>query len=170
MMGFNLWDRGLVARKCTPHFEPCWYLSLLGCKVGPIFSIHFPNECSYSISPFYFPLFPYFTLCISLQISQSDIDRLMKNSWKLMSILSNFPTKKSIGHWLPIHFPGKAPGCSTRSTPALASLAFSKLAATSGGWAEWGGGGETTWRWREKTRLWGCDVMRNCNRNRTCNM
>ena len=41
LLGFNLWGRGLVTRKCTPRktgtvLEPCWNLSLLGCKVGLI--------------------------------------------------------------------------------------------------------------------------------------
>ena len=37
MLGFNLWGRGLVARKCTPRksgtvLEPCWNLLLLSWK------------------------------------------------------------------------------------------------------------------------------------------
>ena len=39
LLGFSLWGRGLVTRKCTPRktgtvLEPCWKLSLLGCKAG----------------------------------------------------------------------------------------------------------------------------------------
>jgi hypothetical protein len=42
LLGFNLWGRGLVTRKCAPRkngtvLEPCWNLSLLGCKAGLIF-------------------------------------------------------------------------------------------------------------------------------------
>ena len=38
LLGFNLWGR-LVTRKCTPRktgtvLQPCWDLSLLGCKAG----------------------------------------------------------------------------------------------------------------------------------------
>ena len=39
LWGFNLWCRGLVTKKCMPRktgtvLEPCWNLSLLGCKAG----------------------------------------------------------------------------------------------------------------------------------------
>ena len=42
LLGFNLWGRGLVKRKCTPRktgtvLESCWNLSLLGCKAGPMY-------------------------------------------------------------------------------------------------------------------------------------
>ena len=38
--------RGLVTRKCTPRktgtvLEPCWNLSLLGCKAGPMYIVRY---------------------------------------------------------------------------------------------------------------------------------
>ena len=54
LLGFNLWGWVLVTRKCPPRksgtvLEPCWNLSLLGCKAGLIFPSRLPTTGGYTV-------------------------------------------------------------------------------------------------------------------------